>query len=340
MSSATKVKGQGVGSVYTEQVKLIREFLCDKFEVYENAPNSKVKASITHYHTIDLPFFFKKRKAAKSGVNLGYVHFLPETVENSLRLPRFAKKIFYWYMIKFYRSMDCLVTVNPYFIGELGRYGISPDKIGYIPNFVSDDGFFPLSADEKVKAREKYGIDKNSFVVLSAGQLQKRKGAFDFLEMARRMPDITFAWAGGFSFGVITDGYKELSAAMENPPPNVKFLGIVDRSEMNEVYNTADVMLLASFEELFPMTVLEAMCVNLPILLRDLNIYENILFDFYYKEKDADGFVRAINRLRNDAEYYKTGVEMSKKGNLYYSKEKITEQWEELYTSLLKLKRK
>ena len=31
MSSATKVKGQGVGSAYIEQVNLVREGLGDKF---------------------------------------------------------------------------------------------------------------------------------------------------------------------------------------------------------------------------------------------------------------------------------------------------------------------
>lgn len=337
MSSATKVKGQGVGSAYLEQVKLVREGLADSFDVHDNAPIGKVKADITHYHTIDLKFYLGRRQAAKNGITLGYVHMLPETVENSLRLPRFAKKIFYRYMIKFYKKMDRLVTVNPYFIGELERYGVDRELVSYIPNFVSTDGFFPMSADEKRKAKEKFGVPADRFTVVSAGQLQKRKGAFDFLEMARRLPDVNFVWAGGFSFGKITDGYKELSAAMENPPPNVYFLGIVDRSEMNSIYNMADVMLLASFEELFPMTILEAMCVNMPILLRDIDIYENILFDFYYKAVDVDGFVSVISKLQNDAEYYKTGTEMSKKGNLFYSKDKITQQWGDLYTSLYEL---
>ena len=42
---------------------------------------------------------------------MGYVHFLPETVENSISLPRFAKNLFYKYMISFYKRMDYLVTV-------------------------------------------------------------------------------------------------------------------------------------------------------------------------------------------------------------------------------------
>ena len=102
----------------------------------------------------------------------------------------------------------------------------------------------------------------------------------------------------------MSDGYNELVKVVKNPPKNVKFTGIIDREKMNLVYNSADVMTLLSFDELFPMTILEAMCVNIPILLRDLPIYNNILFDFYYREKDVDGFVRELEKLRTDKDYY------------------------------------
>lgn len=331
LSSATKVKGQGVGSAYIEQVSLVKEGLKGKFEVYEGA---KIKSDIVHVHTIDPKFYFKAKAARKYGHSVGYVHMLPETVETSLNMPKFAKKIFYWYMIKFYKSMQYLVTVNPYFIGELARYGVDKSKVTYIPNYVSSEQFHPVSHDEKMKLREKYGIDKNKFTVMSAGQLQVRKGIFDFLKIAEQLPDVQFVWAGGFSFGAITDGYKEITKVVENPPHNVKFLGIVDRSEMNGIYNIADVMLLASFEELFPMTILEAMCANIPILLRDLEIYNDILFDFYRKDTDVDGFINTINRLQSDTDYYDESVALAKKGNEFYSKEHVLKMWEEFYSKV------
>ena len=163
-----------------------------------------------------------------------------------------------------------------------------------------------------------------------------RKGAFDFLKCAELMPDVQFVWAGGFSFGVISDGYKELTKVVENPPENVKFLGIVEREDMNKVYNAADVMFLPSYDELFPMTVLEAMCVNIPVLLRELPIYENILFDFYASAKDVDGFVTELERMRNDKEYYKIRCEGSLKGNRYYEKSSVLKMWDDFYTSVLK----
>ena len=329
MSSATSVKGQGVGSAYIEQVGLVSSELSDKFEVTEN---KRIKADITHYHTINLGYYFTMKSRTSRGKSVGYVHMLPETVETSVNLPRFMKQIFYKYMISFYKRMDYLVTVNPYFIGRLAHYGVDKSRVTYIPNFVSSEVFHPVSPKEKQKLREKYGIDKDKFTVICAGQLQVRKGVFDFIEVAKRMPDVQFVWAGGFSFGKISDGYGEIKKICDNPPKNVKLLGIIDREYMNEVYNLGDVMFLPSFEELFPMTILESMCVNIPVFLRGLDIYPDILFDFYSKADDVDGFVKELDRLHNDKEYYAQQCEASKRGNQFYSREHVTKMWDEFYS--------
>ena len=333
MSQATSVKGQGVGSAYIEQVKLVKEGLSDKFEIYENA---RMAADITHYHTFNPTYFLLKGIRCRKGVSVCYVHTLPETLEKSIQLPKLSKKLFYAYIIKFYKIMDHLVVVNPYFIDALENYGIPREKVTYIPNFVDTDKFHPLKSEQKIKAREKFGLKKDKFTVLCAGQLQVRKGAFDFLKCAELMPEVQFVWAGGFSFGALSSGYKELSAVLENPPANVKFLGIVEREDMNEVYNSADVMFLPSYDELFPMTVLEAMCVNIPVLLRELPIYENILFDFYASEKDVNGFVKILEQLKDDEKYYKNCCERSLKGNRYYEKKAVLKMWDDFYTSVLK----
>ena len=141
VSSADTVKGQGVGSAYEEQVKLVKEGLNDRFDVYENR---RMLANITHYHTVNFGYFLTIPFTKHAGTTVGYVHFLPETMESSLKLPFLIKKIFYGYLIRFYKRMDFLVTVNPYFIERLAAYGVDPAKVTYIPNFVCDSTFYPL----------------------------------------------------------------------------------------------------------------------------------------------------------------------------------------------------
>ena len=240
LSRADSVKGQGVLSAYQEQVKLVKEELSDEFLCYEN---KNAICDIMHYHTINPEFYALRKLSRRRSVSVGYVHFLPETLEKSLKLPDHIRDIFYRYVIRFYRSMDYLVTVNPYFIGELEKYGISREKVTYIPNFVSEEQFYPLPAEEKKALREKYQIPQDKFIVFCAGQLQRRKGFFDYIELARRMPDVLFLWAGSFAFGLISDGHDEIKAILENPPENFRLLGLVEREYMNELYNLTDLML-------------------------------------------------------------------------------------------------
>ena len=53
-------------------------------------------------------------------------------------------------------------------------------------------------------------------------------------------------------------GYDELKEIYQNPPSNVHFIGIVQREEMNDIYNLADILFMPSYNELFPMAILEA----------------------------------------------------------------------------------
>lgn len=337
LSSAEKVKGQGVLSAYLEQVGLVKKGLKCNYDVKVN--NVKL-CDIMHYHTIDFKFFLSIPFAKISGTTVAYVHFVPETVDNSIKLPGFAKAVFYKYIIWFYKSVDHLVVVNPYFIDILKGYGIDENKITYIPNFVSDDNFYRYDNNKISLLKKDFGINENKFVVLGVGQVQTRKGIKDFIETAKNFPEIQFVWAGGFSFGAITDGYKELKSIVENPPENVKFLGIIDRSKMNDLYNIADLMFLPSYSELFPMSVLEALSLKIPVLLRDLDIYENILFSYYLKGNSVEDFCSIIEKLKNDKDFYSEWCNNSEKCHDFYSKDYILKKWKNFYDRILTEKNK
>lgn len=336
LSKADSVKGQGVGSAYLEQVALVKEELSSLYHV---TVNSKKFGNITHYHTINFRYFFTIPFAKLKGTAVGYVHFLPETLENSIRLPRWMKIPFYWYVIQYYKSMDLLVTVNPCFIDKLAAYGIDPKKVTYIPNYVSEKEFHPIPNVSKNNLKEKYGLTPDKYTVLTVGQLQMRKGIMDFLEIAKKMPEVQFVWAGDFAFGRISDGYEAIKEARVNPPKNVHFLGLVDRENMNEIYNLADVMFLPSYSELFPMTILESMNSSIPILLRDLELYEDILFDYYLKGNSQEEFITLISKLKDDSSFQKKASEMSGKGRDFYCKEHVASMWNKFYKAALLYKK-
>ena len=241
LSQATSVSGQGVGSAYMEQVSLVKQNK-DIFEVTENKGGNKYE--IVHVHTVNPQYFFKMNK---KHVNVMYVHFIPSTLDGSIKLPKLIFKIFKKYVISMYKRADEIVVVNPTFIAPLVELGIKEENITYIPNYVSKEQFHKLDENEVSSIRKKYGISREKYVVLGCGQVQTRKGVKDFVEVAKRLPEFEFVWAGGFSFGAITDGHKELKEIMDNPPSNVKFIGIVPRDEMNLIFNMTDALFMPSF---------------------------------------------------------------------------------------------
>jgi len=331
LSSADKVDGQGVGSAYLEQVNLVKEGASDLFDI---SINSKKDADILHHHTVEPKNYFRMKKT--NGVNVSYVHFLPDTLDGSIKLPKFAFNIFKKYVTKFYNRADYLVVVNPIFIEDLVKFGIKREKIKYIPNYVSKENFYKMEDKDVIEVKKKYNIDENAFVVLGVGQVQTRKGVMDFIEVAKKLPDVTFVWCGGFSFGRITDGYDELKKVYENPPKNVIFTGIIKREEMNSMYNMADVLFMPSYNELFPMSILEAINSHKPLLLRDLELYKDILFKKYLIGTNNDEFVDKLSKLKEDKDLYNKYSIYSKEISEFYSKEHVLEIWKDFYRDIVK----
>ena len=331
LSSADKVAGQGVGSAYLEQVTLIKENCSELFDV---TINGGTHYDIMHHHTVD-PINYIKMKLTH-GVNVAYVHFLPDTLDGSIKLPKIFFGVFKKYVTKFYKSADHLVVVNPIFINELVKFGIDKNKITYIPNYVSKESFYLKSKKEIELLKEKYQLPKNKFIVLGVGQVQTRKGVKDFVEVAKQNPDLYFVWCGGFSFGKITDGYQELKEIWDNPPQNVKFLGIIPRAEMNDIYNIADVLFMPSYNELFPMSILEAVNLQKPILLRNLELYEDILFHKYLYGETNEEFSEQLKKLSKDKDLYEKASKFSKEISDYYSKEHVADLWRDFYVKVSK----
>ena len=327
LSQADKVDGQGVGSAYLEQVELVKED--PDFEVLVN---SNKKTDIIHCHTINPTFYLKMQK--KNCASCCYVHFLPDTLDGSIKLMPGVNNLFKKYVVKFYKAADHLIVVNPIFISDLARYGIKKEKVTYIPNYVSRDNFYKMNDDEINKMKDEYNLDKNKFTVLGVGQVQTRKGVLDFIECAKNLPDMQFVWCGGFSFGKITDGYEELKKVMDNPPSNVKFVGIIPRNDMNKMYNICDCLFMPSYNELFPMSILEAVNIGKPLVLRNLDLYVEILFGKYIKGKNNKEFVNELKKLSTDKNYYDKYSKYSSEISDFYCKEHVKSLWNDFYKKI------
>jgi 1,2-diacylglycerol-3-alpha-glucose alpha-1,2-galactosyltransferase len=323
-SKATTVPGQGVGAAYMEQINLIQQ----SKNLVVLQPN-QAQPDLVHIHTVNLRYWLAMLFTKAPCVV--YVHFLPSTLSSSIKLPRIVFAIVKWYVKVFYKTASHLVVVNPIFIEPLVKMGVKKERITFIPNYVDESKFAIKVSNASIRKQWQF----KRFTVMGVGQVQYRKGVLDFIEVAKKLPEIDFVWAGGFSFKSLTAGYEELKKVMENPPINVRFLGIVPREKMNELYHGCDVFFLPSFDELMPMSVLEAAVCDKPILLRDLELYQPVFFKHYLSAHHVDGFVRVIKELSENKDFYQQSLAHPAWLKNYYRKDGILKQWEDFYEEVV-----
>jgi 1,2-diacylglycerol-3-alpha-glucose alpha-1,2-galactosyltransferase len=287
------------------------------------------RPDLVHIHTINFRYWLAMLFIKIPRVV--YVHFLPSTLSSSIKLPRLFFGILKWYVKVFYKTASHLVVVNPIFIDPLMKMGIKQERIVFIPNYVDESKFATKVSNTSIRKQWQF----KRFTVLGVGQVQHRKGVLDFIEVAKKLPAVDFVWAGGFSFKAMTAGYEELKKVMDNPPSNVRFLGIIPREKMNELYHGCDLFFLPSFDELMPMSVLEAAVCDKPILLRDLELYQPVFFKHYLSAHDVDGFVKMIKQLSENKEMYQQSLDHPRWLKNYYRKEAILKQWEDFYQEVV-----
>lgn len=324
LSQATSVPGQGVGSAFLEQVNLVKQSQKLKILI-----NSFKKTQILHIHTMNPGYIIRALLTRKPVII--YVHLLPSTLINSITLPKLFMRFVQWYVKKAYQLADYLVVVNPSFIEPLIALGVNKAQITFIPNYVDKQDFSNEKSIEELKSM--YQIDR--FSVLGVGQVQHRKGVLDFIEVAKMLPQFNFIWAGGFSFKSLTAGYEELKKIMDNPPKNVRFLGIIPREKMKEIYAICNVFFLPSYDELMPMSVLEAAVMDKPVLLRSLKLYQPVFFNHYLQATNNEEFAKMIVKLFNNPTFYQEALAHSSWLTKHYNKASILKQWEDYYREVI-----
>jgi glycosyltransferase involved in cell wall biosynthesis len=119
-------------------------------------------------------------------------------------------------------------------------------------NGVDTEVFAP---GDRAKARKALGLDQASPLALFVGRFVEKKGLHLLEQAARARPDVTFAFAGWGHLDPETWGLTNVSV----------FRGLSGR-ELAPLYQAADVFVLPSVGEGFPLVVQEALASGLPVI--------------------------------------------------------------------------
>lgn len=278
--------GTGLLSSYKNQKKILKEL---------NIPFSEKWDSSCDILQINTPWFLsifiikKARREKKKVIIWSHV-----TVEDSIQVFRFFKYIapFYKkYLTYAYNLADKIFAPSEYTKSLLVAYGIPAEKIVVLSNAVDLKKYY---ADSKKRELGRKKFDLKELTIGTTSLVIPRKGIDTFLFLARNFKENQFIW-----FGKIYSSFLA-KPLPKNLPGNVNFTGYVD--DINEAYNAIDIFIFPSYEENEGMVILEAAAVGLPILVRDIPVYQGWLIHNQncLKAKNDKEFEKYLKELIND----------------------------------------
>ncbi|MCX8103130.1 MAG: glycosyltransferase family 4 protein [Candidatus Bipolaricaulota bacterium] len=255
-------------------------------------PDSKYDLLHLHFFGPKSLFYLKRAKRLKIPVVVHAHSMGAHDFEDSFTLFNSIAPLYEKYLYYFYQSSDAIFTCSQYAREQLRIQGITK-PICVVSNAV-DRERFRFSAEGRRAYRGRLGL--KNFTVFCAGNVIPRKGILDFLEVARRLPQIDFVWFGHIWPKLLTF-YPEMHRAVENRPPNVLMPGFVE--DTPAAFSAGDLLFLPSFRENQPMVLLEAASLGRPLLVRDIPEYRGWLKDRVNARMGAsmEEFVHIISEL-------------------------------------------
>jgi D-inositol-3-phosphate glycosyltransferase len=160
------------------------------------------------------------------------------------------------------RAAETIITLNSTVSAQMRAFA-PRSTVLEIDNGVDAVRYRPPRAGERERLRAELGWDEKPRV-LFVGRLVEKKRAPVAIEAARLA-------GGAFELVIVGPG------TVDGTPPHVRFLGGQPPERVAEIYRAADLFLLPSRGEGFPLTAQEAMASGLPIILGDDPAFHSIL---------------------------------------------------------------
>lgn len=321
------VQGHGVHTAFVE----MRDSLNKQKNIDLSVNTRRKDADIVHIHTIGL---YSLRHLLRRRVKKVVVaHLLSDSFVGSLKGARVWKPLADWWLRFFYNRADVVQAVSTYTVEGLQEMGIKK-PIELIYNSI-DSSRYTRDDISKRNARSQLGISDDDFVVLGVGQVQPRKRVDLFVEMALKLPQVSFMWVGGIPFRSVSADAGKMGKLMKNTPSNLTFPGIVPLETMPVYFQAADAFVLPSEQETFGLVVVEAASAGLPIVLRDLHDYDDTFRGDVLLVKSDQEFIDSIQKLSSDNDYYHQIAQKSKRIASRFDSNASARKLVDLYIKLL-----
>lgn len=217
---------------------------------------------------------------------------------------------------------------------------LEKDKVAtVIPNGINSSDVFNPAMLNRGQHRSALGLEENDLAVFFIGRLSEEKNPDVFLHAANT---VTKGNNQNVKFFVIGDGGMrpevEKQVADINHP-NVQYLGY--QSEIAKYLVAADIFVLPSSVEGFPLSILEAMAMRVAVISSDVGavseVVESGVDGFVVTPGSAEEIVKTIVNLRKDQKLLESvKLKARQKIDQKYSNKLLGQNYTKLYKDILK----
>lgn len=222
---------------------------------------------------------------------------------------------------KSYNVINTIVTPSLFYKKKFEEFGVNPERIVHIPNFL--DREYPKV--EELEDKEKY--------YLYFGRLSKEKGVLTLVKAAQNS-SINIKIVGT---GPIQDDIKKYIE--DNKINNIKMLGFMSGQALTNIVGNAKAIILPSeWYENGPYSAIESLQLGRPIIGADIGGIPELIKDngFLFKSSDINDLHDALIKMQNinEQEYENMKKASAKLFEETYTKEVHYKMLRDVYKKL------
>jgi glycosyltransferase involved in cell wall biosynthesis len=241
-----------------------------------------------------------------------------------------------YFALKQLKKLDVFIVLSESWRKNIIQHlGIEEGKIKVLHNLIDKE--FENHFKNFHKGYEK----KDKITILGFNMMDSRKGLFDLLDAVSLLSDIR-----SFEIAIIGDERepgvfkKAVNIIHEKKLSNINIQKGVWGSEKIIWFEKADVLILPSYIENFPLVVLEAACAGIPVIASKIGALPDIFTHnqeiLFIEPGNVSQLVKSIEILINShSERARLGANIKSAFEQKLSGKKIIEQMDAIYQNLL-----
>ncbi|MCR5808701.1 MAG: glycosyltransferase family 4 protein [Clostridiales bacterium] len=280
-----------------------------------------------------------KKLSKKYGKKVPFVYNLQDVFPDSMVTAGFAKKGGLLWKIgrkiedRTYGYADRIIVISDDIKKNIMEKGVPEEKIEIIPNWIDVNEVRHVPREEN-KLFDEFGIDRERFIVVYAGNLGRAQGIDTFIDAAKKVRDAEFVI---FGTGSSMHEYEERSKDCRN----IRMLPLMPKERISEVYSMGDMSLVACKKGTgvgaVPSKTFSIMAAGTPVLLSFdegsalWKLIASKACGLCVPADDADGLAEAVRFAMDHREELRSMGENARRcAETDYSKECGTSRYVEL----------